>query len=169
MANNEISLSEFRSKKRKVKSSWIDYNGHMNVTYYTLAFDEAIDEFLDTDLELNLSSTEHGLNQGSYALQTQYRYLNELLLNDDFYITIFVADFTEKRMHLMLQMYEASGNTLCATCETVMVNVDLERRRSCTYSKPIFERLSELYERSEQLRLSTVIGHPIGLKKKQQR
>ena len=24
---------------------WIDYNGHMNVAYYTLVFDHAVDEF----------------------------------------------------------------------------------------------------------------------------
>ena len=26
---------------------WIDYNGHMNVAYYVLAFDHATDAFLD--------------------------------------------------------------------------------------------------------------------------
>ena len=29
----------------EVLEDWIDYNGHMNVAYYTLAFDRAIDLF----------------------------------------------------------------------------------------------------------------------------
>jgi len=29
----------------EVKPEWIDYNGHMNVAYYVLAFDHAIDDF----------------------------------------------------------------------------------------------------------------------------
>ena len=30
-----------------VLPEWIDYNGHMNVAYYVLAFDHATDAFLD--------------------------------------------------------------------------------------------------------------------------
>ena len=30
-----------------VPADWIDYNGHMNVAYYVLAFDQATDEFFD--------------------------------------------------------------------------------------------------------------------------
>ena len=33
--------------KTDVKEQWIDYNGHMNVAYYVLAFDQATDSFLD--------------------------------------------------------------------------------------------------------------------------
>ena len=32
---------------RKVLKSWIDYNGHMNVAYYTMAIDNSIDYFLE--------------------------------------------------------------------------------------------------------------------------
>ena len=28
------------------------YNGHMNVAYYTLAFDKALDDFLENNLEI---------------------------------------------------------------------------------------------------------------------
>ena len=41
--NNSMLLVPFKSKNRKVLKEWIDNNGHMNVAYYTLAFDEAID------------------------------------------------------------------------------------------------------------------------------
>ena len=30
-----------------VRPEWLDYNGHMNVAYYVLAFDHACDSFLD--------------------------------------------------------------------------------------------------------------------------
>ena len=165
MKNEDSGLSIYKSESRKVKSAWIDSNNHMNVAYYTLAFDEAIDEFLDSELQIGPSSSLKTVNQGSYALQSQYRYLTELLEDDKFYITIFVADFTEKKMHLMLQMYESSANRLCASCETIMINVDLEQRRSCNYSISTYEKLSELHQRAEQLRSSIVMGHPIGLRK----
>ena len=31
----------------RVRPEWIDYNGHMNVAYYVLAFDYATDAFFD--------------------------------------------------------------------------------------------------------------------------
>ena len=33
--------------EQKVLKEWLDYNGHMNVAYYTLAFDKSLDIFLE--------------------------------------------------------------------------------------------------------------------------
>ena len=33
--------------EQKVLKEWLDYNGHMNVAYYTLAFDKALDFFFE--------------------------------------------------------------------------------------------------------------------------
>ena len=153
----------FKSKKRKVKKSWIDYNGHMNVSYYTLACDNAIDEFLETAIGIGPTFIASS-NQGSYALQTQYRYLRELLLGDSFFVSIFVADFTPKRLHLMSQIICLPRQQTSATCETIMVNVDLKKRQSCQYPKFAYDKISELYRASKALRLSTPIGQRIGLR-----
>ena len=42
----------FKMSEQTVKSDWIDYNGHMNVAYYTLAFDLSLDEFFENILGL---------------------------------------------------------------------------------------------------------------------
>ena len=34
-------------KSQKIIKDWIDYNGHMNVAYYVLIFDEASEGMLD--------------------------------------------------------------------------------------------------------------------------
>lgn len=47
-----------------VPSEWIDYNGHMNVAYYVLAFDHATDAFMDY---LGMGQ-EHRDSQGCSAL-----------------------------------------------------------------------------------------------------
>ena len=36
---------------RKVLKSWIDYNGHMNVAYYTMAIDNSIDYFIVSEFK----------------------------------------------------------------------------------------------------------------------
>ena len=35
----------FESWREPIRSEWIDYNGHMNVAYYTPVFDHAVEEF----------------------------------------------------------------------------------------------------------------------------
>tara|TARA_A100001011_G_C14206439_1_gene797994 strand:+ start:468 stop:971 length:504 start_codon:yes stop_codon:yes gene_type:complete len=162
MTDSDKTLAPFKSKNRKVKKGWIDYNGHMNVAFYTVAFDEAIDEFLENAIGIGPSFIKES-KQGSYALQTQYRYLRELLITDNFYISIFVADFTRKRMHLMLQMFELKEHKICSTCETIMINVDLHRRLSCEYPTFAYKKLTDLHKAAEKLRSTTVIGQPIGL------
>ena len=158
-------LVPFQSKSRKVEESWIDYNGHMNVAYYTMAFDEAIDEFFDKQIGIGPSFRKEN-DQGSYALQTQYRYLNELLLGSTFMVVIFVADHTAKRMHLMLKMSNTNSSITFATCETILVNVDLKNRKSCNYPEFAQTKIRKLYEAAGNLRSSTELGHPIGLQTK---
>ena len=52
MYNNKTNTIIFQSNVQNVKKEWIDYNGHMNVAYYTLAFDNSLDDFLETILEI---------------------------------------------------------------------------------------------------------------------
>ena len=78
----------FKSQVRSVEESWIDYNGHMNVTFYTKAFDIAVDEFLESEIGIGPSSVK-STQKGSFALQTQYRYLRELQVNESFFIEFF--------------------------------------------------------------------------------
>ena len=33
--------------EKKVIKDWIDFNGHMNVAFFTLAFDQSLDIFLE--------------------------------------------------------------------------------------------------------------------------
>ena len=73
MIKEEKIIMPFKTKNSKVKKSWIDYNGHMNVGYYTFAFDKAIDEFLEKIIGIGPSYIGR-VKQGSYALQTQFFY-----------------------------------------------------------------------------------------------
>ena len=165
MNDDQKQFVPFYSRVRKVRKTWIDYNGHMNVAYYTAAFDKAIDEFLEKEVGIGPSFIKEK-KQGSYALQTQYRYLKELLLENTFHVSIFVIDFKKNQIHLMAQMSTPSSKEINASCETIMVNVDLRQRQSCEYPQFVFKKLSDLHEASKDLRSSTVTGHSIGLRRR---
>ena len=46
-ADRKAAETGFESRG-KVLPEWIDYNGHMNVAYYLVAFDTGLDSFVDT-------------------------------------------------------------------------------------------------------------------------
>ena len=63
-------------------------------------------------------------------------------------------------------MINPNGEKIFATCETIMVNVDLKNRKSCEYPEFVQIKLKQLHYDSEKLRVSTPMGHPIGLRNK---
>ena len=50
---------------KKVLAEWIDYNGHMNVVFYTLAFDSSLDFFLEEILGIGET---HAINRKTRAI-----------------------------------------------------------------------------------------------------
>ena len=45
--NPKTQVSPLQLHREYVNGEWIDYNGHMNLAYYVLAFDHATDAFFD--------------------------------------------------------------------------------------------------------------------------
>ena len=95
MNNKKNNYELFQSKVQNVNKEWIDYNGHMNVAYYTLAFDKALDDFLEKILEIGPTFVEKE-KQGPYSLQANYHYLDELRLLDKFFSKIYLIDSDKK-------------------------------------------------------------------------
>ena len=88
----ETLSSPYRTKNQVVLSDWIDYNGHMNVAYYTLAFDKALDFFFEDVLDIGPSFVERN-KEGPFALKASYNYFNELLKGENFFVDISILDF----------------------------------------------------------------------------
>ena len=148
----------------EVLEEWIDYNGHMNVAYYTLAFDRTIDFFLETILGIGPTHVKLE-NQGPYSLQANYHYLQELRLKDRFSSRIFILDADRKRIHLVLEMINASNREKVAVCETILINVDLKLRKSTEYPALAQEKIFKYRKACEGFTLPKEVGKLITLKK----
>ena len=150
--------------EKKVIKDWIDYNGHMNVAFYTLAFDKSLDVFLEDILGIGET---HALQnkQGPFVLQAHYNYLNEMSLDEKFNIRLLVVDCDEKRMHLCLDMFSQKKNKVIAVAEKVLINVNLEIRKTEHYPLWAFKRLLKLKEIHKNGPFPDVLGKKISLKK----
>lgn len=125
-----------------VQPGWIDYNGHMNVAYYVLAFDQGIDalwaEFGITEahIEVHQSST--------FAVESHVLYQRELKLDDPYVLTSQILAFDEKRIHQFQRMYHGTAGFLAATAEWMSLHVDLQARRVSPWPTNILDRISRV-------------------------
>ena len=150
--------------EKKVIKDWIDYNGHMNVAFYTLAFDKSLDVFLEDILCIGET---HALQnkQGPFVLQAHYHYLNEMSLDEKFNIRLLVVDCDEKRMHLCLDMFSQKKNKVIAVAEKVLINVNLNIRKIEHYPSWAYKRLIKLKDTHKNAQFPNVLGKQITLKK----
>ena len=156
--------SPYRTKNQTVLSEWIDYNGHMNVAYYTLAFDKALEFFFEDALNIGPSFVEKN-KEGPFALKASYNYFSELLEGESFFVNISILDFDPKRVHVFGEMKKDKSLELSAVFETVLMNMDLSARKVKQYPDRVLE-LFNLFKLS--LGKDTIpkeIGKKITLKK----
>lgn len=152
-----------RLPKATVLPAWIDYNGHMNVAYYTMAFDQALDVFLEEWLGIGETWVKD-VGQGPYVLQSHTHYLAELVEGEAFTVSVLVLDADAKRMHLVLTMNRAADDALSAVQEQVLLNVDHTERRSAPYPDWAAARLGRMKDDHAAAPRPAQTGAPIGLR-----
>ncbi len=145
-----------------VPADWVDYNGHMNMGFYGVAFDfEATDPMYDW---LGLGQdyiAERNMSVFSIASRTDY--LAEMFEGDTGTIDTMMLDFDGRRMHYFHQMYKGDDK-LVATNELVSINVDLEHRRSAPFPSDVSERISEVVSAHSFIKRPRQVGRKIGLR-----
>ena len=112
---------------QSVDPAWIDYNGHMNLAYYVLAFDQATDTFHDV-LGIGLDYRER-LNSSMFTLAINVDYIREVFAHDQLRITTQLLDCDAKRMRYFHQRYQGEPEHRGATNECLAGQVDRARRR----------------------------------------
>jgi len=143
MSNNEI--QGFEIYRGTVVPEWIDVNDHMNVAYYVLAFDLAIDSLWNI---FGITADHIRDNDSStFAVECHVRYLRELRHDDPFVVTTQVLAYDAKRIHQFLRMYHATEGYLVATTEWMNLHVDLKFRRVAPWPDHIIEGISHFAER----------------------
>ena len=149
--------------EQKVLKEWLDYNGHMNVAYYTLAFDKSLDIFLE-DL-LGIGETHAYENsQGPFVVQANFHYLNEMKYNDNFFVQASLIDYDLKKMHLCLEIISEKKNMIMAISEQLMLNVNLLKRKTEPYPDWAIKRLKLMKENHKNIKLPKNIGRKILIK-----
>jgi acyl-CoA thioester hydrolase len=147
-----------------VPPEYIDPNGHMNVGYYSVIFDKALDIPWDM-LGLGTRSIEE-TGRSSFALETHVTYQNELREGDPLDFTFQLIDFDAKRIHFFMTMLHARERWLAATSESISICIDMTTRRSATWPEDRLARLRALHEAHARRPRPAEIGRVIGIRRK---
>ena len=147
-----------------VQKEWIDWNGHMNVGYYVVAFDKATDVLCE-QFGVSWDYTREKIGM-TFVLEAHVTYDREVKEGDPLRITTQILDHDAKRLHYMHMMYHGAEGYLAATNELMLMNIDYETRRSAPWPEWSMPRIEKLAALHAQLPRPKQAGRLIGIKKK---
>jgi acyl-CoA thioester hydrolase len=150
--------------REAVRPEWIDYNGHMNVAYYVLAFDHATDAFLDL---LGLGQDyKQSTNFSTYVAEAHVTYEQELKAGDPMRFTTQLLGYDAKRVHYIHMMYHAEQDFLAASNELMTLHVDMDGPRVAPLPDHAMARCAQVWERHRLLPVPPQAGRRMSLQGK---
>lgn len=148
----------------RVENAWIDYNGHLNMAYYHVLFDRALDElFAQLGLGPDYVRTR---NASTFAAECHIRYLRELNQGDPVRVTMQLVDFDEKRIHLFQTLRHATEGWISATCEHLTLHVDMSSRKVTAIPPDILGNLAVMKAMHGRLPKPDDLGRVISFRKR---
>ena len=132
----------FRSSVMQIEPAWIDYNGHLNMAYYNVMFDRAIDQLW---LELGIGPSYMKARNGStFTAECHVRYLREIHLGDPVQVSILLLAADNKRLHTFEELRHAGDGWLSATSENMSIHIDMNARKTAPFPADIGARIKAL-------------------------
>ena len=155
-------LTPFRSSEMKVLPEWIDFNGHLNMAYYNVLFDQGVDQAYG---EIGLGPEYQRAGCTTYVAEFHVCYLRELHEGDRVYTTFQLLDHDEKRFHSFQELWHVDG-WLAATAEGLTLHVDQSGPRVAPMPDHILTRLDAMCRSHAKLPTPAQAGRRIGIRRK---
>ncbi len=157
-------FAPFVSSRMSIEPAWIDYNGHLNMAYYNVLFDRAVDEaFGLCGLGPDYVQTR---NHSFFLVESRIRYRRELTLGDPVRMTLQLVDFDDKRLHYVMDIRHAEEGWLAAACENLSINVDMESRRAAPFPADILSNLASMKAAHAWLPVPDMLGSGVAMPRK---
>ena len=120
-------MSVFLSSQKIIKD-WIDYNNHMNVSYYLLIFDKFGADVLNDKFKMGEYSAKT-TGKSTMIVETNITYNQELKVDDVVDVNLVYFDHDKKRLQYKMEMVHKEKKYLASTIEVLALYVDLNTRK----------------------------------------
>ena len=158
----EINETTLTSTMITVEPDWVDYNGHMNLAFYVLAFDKATDNFYDQlGIGLNYRTEQ---NSSMFTLGINVDYLREVFRGDELLITTQLLAVDKKRLRYIHQMYQGGDGSPVALNECLAIHVNMRSRKSESFPDATQARIDKAMASHQGLARPTSAGRRLGEK-----
>ena len=145
----------------RVEPAWVDYNGHLNMAYYNVLFDRAVDEAFDLLGVGPAYVTARG--HSTFTAEVHIRYLRELHGGDPVRVTFQLLGYDQKRMHYFEQLFHAEEGWVSATSENMSLHVDMAQRKTAPFPADVTTRLAKLKTSHTRLPRPEAAGRHIAM------
>jgi acyl-CoA thioester hydrolase len=156
-------FAPFVSSIMRVEPAWIDYNGHLNMAYYNVLFDRAVDEAYEL-LGIGLDYVKQR-RHSVYTAEVHVRFLRELHAGDPVRATFQLIAYDSKRLHYFEQLVHATEGYLAATSENLAIHVDMDSSKSAPMSPRVVGRLEKMAASHARLPRPQAAGRSVGMKR----
>ena len=114
-------------KNFKIKKEWVDYNDHLNMSYYVLLFDMAWEVALEK-FKMGGTAAKNSA-RSTMVVETYTAYIKEVKENDDVLVNLTYFDHDKKRLHTKMEMVRKKTKKISATMEWISLYIDLDKRK----------------------------------------
>ena len=120
-------MSVFLSSQKIIKD-WIDYNNHMNVSYYLLIFDKFGADVLNDTFKMGEHSAKT-TGKSTMIVESNITYNQELKIDDVVDVNLVYFDHDKKSLQYKMEMIHKEKEYLASTIEVLALYVDLNTRK----------------------------------------
>ena len=130
----------FDRYRGEVLPEWIDFNGHMNLAYYSVLFDYATDMLFDA---IGIGQQyKRASDHGTFVVETHNIYEQELLVGERVRVVSQILGADGKRLHLAHEMFRLADARRSAAQELMFLSIDLSRRRVVPFPDEARQRVA---------------------------
>ncbi|HEY2226151.1 MAG TPA: thioesterase family protein [Xanthobacteraceae bacterium] len=159
-----VFFAPFVSSVMRVEPGLIDYNGHLNMAYYNVLFDRAVDEVL----ELLGCGAEYvrSRRKSCFTAEVHVRYLRELHADDPVRVTFQLLGYDAKRLHFFEQLFHAVDGWVSATSENMALHVDMAAGKTTAFPVDVAAALAKMKAAHAELPVPEAAGRRVAMPEK---
>ena len=109
---------------QKIVKDWIDYNNHMNVSYYLLIFDKYGADILNDCFKMGEHSART-TGKSTMIVESHITHNQELKMNDEVDVNLVFFDHDKKRLQYKMEMIHKQKQYLASTIEVLALYLSL--------------------------------------------
>ena len=133
---------------QKIIKEWIDYNNHMNVSYYLLIFDKYGADTLNNIFKMGEHSAKT-TGKSTMIVESNITYNQELKVNDEVDINLIYFDHDKKRLQYKMEMIHKEKKFLASTIEILALYVDLNERKVAEFENEKIKIMDEFINKNK--------------------